>query len=189
MPLFYAAKFYWAAGVLSAFLGSKQLRSELMNQGPNSGQKVPDWPRSKAPSPTKASTSSFSQSSTSPPSPLSFLKSSYLIRMTSYGKVLQPRAFIPIAERFHLLAEIDRQIIPTTIPYLIKHPDLSLAINLLGQTFADLTLADLIESSYKAANINPARIIFEITETGRHRLTALSVKRVTILWRSKRNPS
>lgn len=87
------------------------------------------------------------------------------IRMNSYGQVLQPRAFIPIAERFHLLAEIDRQIIGKTVPYLIQHPDLSLAINLSGQTFADLTLADLIESSYKAANINPARIIFEITET------------------------
>jgi diguanylate cyclase (GGDEF)-like protein len=88
-----------------------------------------------------------------------------LIRMNRLGKSLPPRAFIPIAERFHLLAEIDRQIIAKTVPYLLNHPDLSLAINLSGQTFGDQTLADFIESCYQAANIDPRRIIFEITET------------------------
>jgi diguanylate cyclase (GGDEF)-like protein len=88
-----------------------------------------------------------------------------LIRMNRNGKLLPPRAFLPIAERFHLLAEIDRQIIGKTVPYLVNDPDLSLAINLSGQTFADQTLANFIESSYTSANIDPARIIFEITET------------------------
>ena len=42
-----------------------------------------------------------------------------LIRMNRNGKLLPPRAFLPIAERFHLLAEIDRQIIGKTVPILL----------------------------------------------------------------------
>jgi EAL domain-containing protein (putative c-di-GMP-specific phosphodiesterase class I) len=38
-------------------------------------------------------------------------------------------------------------------------------VNLSGQSFADETLVTFIESCYKSANINPARLIFEVTET------------------------
>jgi diguanylate cyclase (GGDEF)-like protein len=88
-----------------------------------------------------------------------------LIRMESGGNLLFPRSFIPTAERFHLISEIDRQVIRKTIPYLAAHSHLCLAVNLSGQSFADETLVQFIESCYKSANIDPARLIFEVTET------------------------
>jgi diguanylate cyclase (GGDEF)-like protein len=88
-----------------------------------------------------------------------------LIRMDSNGKLLLPGAFLPIAERFRLLPEIDRQVIRKTVPHLAARDDLYLTVNLSGQSFADETLPEFIESCYKNAGINPCRVIFEITET------------------------
>jgi diguanylate cyclase (GGDEF)-like protein len=88
-----------------------------------------------------------------------------LARMNSDGKLLLPRSFLPTAERFHLLPEIDRQIIGKTVPHLAALGDLHLAINLSGQSFADATLPDFIESCFKTGEVDPSRVIFEITET------------------------
>ena len=88
-----------------------------------------------------------------------------LARMKSDGKSLLPGSFLPTAERFHLLPEIDRQVIGKTIPHLAAIDDLNLAVNLSGQSFADETLPDFIESCFKDANVDPSRVIFEITET------------------------
>ncbi len=88
-----------------------------------------------------------------------------LARMNSDGKLLLPGSFLRTAERFHLLPEIDRQVISKTVPHLIATGDLHLAVNLSGQSFADETLPDFIESCFKAADVDPSRVIFEITET------------------------
>jgi diguanylate cyclase (GGDEF)-like protein len=88
-----------------------------------------------------------------------------LLRLPSDRKLLPPAAFIPTAERFHLMPEIDRQVITMTLPYLVKKSDLHLAINLSGQSFGDQTLPAFIEASFKGAGIEPKRITFEITET------------------------
>ena len=88
-----------------------------------------------------------------------------LARMKSDGKSLLPGSFLPTAERFHLLPEIDRQVIGKTIPHLAAIDDLNLAVNLSGQSFADETLPDFIESCFKDADVDPSRVIFEITET------------------------
>jgi EAL domain-containing protein (putative c-di-GMP-specific phosphodiesterase class I) len=42
---------------------------------------------------------------------------------------------------------------------------LRLAINLSGQSFADQTLPDFIEAAFNAAQVEPYRVTFEITET------------------------
>jgi diguanylate cyclase (GGDEF)-like protein len=88
-----------------------------------------------------------------------------LLRLPSDHKLLPPAAFIPTAERFHLMPEIDRQVITMTLPYLVKNSSLHLAINLSGQSFGDQTLPAFIEASFKCAGIEPNRITFEITET------------------------
>ena len=76
--------------------------------------------------------------------------------MESGGKLLFfPRSFIPTAERFHLISEIDRQVIGQVIPYLAAHHDLCLAVNLSGQSFADETLVQFIESCYQSARSIP----------------------------------
>jgi diguanylate cyclase (GGDEF)-like protein len=87
------------------------------------------------------------------------------MRMNSDGELLLPPSFLSTAERFRLLPEIDRQVIGKTVPHLIANDDLYLAINLSGQSFGDVTLPDFIESCFKAADVDPSRVIFEITET------------------------
>jgi diguanylate cyclase (GGDEF)-like protein len=88
-----------------------------------------------------------------------------LARMQSDGKLLLPGSFLPTAERFNLLPEIDRQVIAKAIPHLSADGNLHLAVNLSGQSFADETLPDFIESCFKSSEVDPSRVIFEITET------------------------
>ena len=88
-----------------------------------------------------------------------------LVRLPSDGKLLLPRAFLPAAERFHLMPDIDRQVITKALPYLAAHENLHLAINLSGQSFGDQTLPGFIEESFSTAMVEPRRVTFEITET------------------------
>jgi diguanylate cyclase (GGDEF)-like protein len=88
-----------------------------------------------------------------------------LVRLPSNGKLLLPGTFLPVAERFHLAAEIDRQVINKALSHLGANSSLRLAINLSGQSFADQTLPDFIEAAFNAAQVEPCRVTFEITET------------------------
>lgn len=88
-----------------------------------------------------------------------------LIRLPSNGKLLLPSAFLPAAERFHLMPEIDRQVVTKALLHLAKDNKLRLAINLSGQSFGDRTLPDFIKTSFDAAGVEPNRVMFEITET------------------------
>jgi diguanylate cyclase (GGDEF)-like protein len=88
-----------------------------------------------------------------------------LIRLRRNGTLLLPGTFLPTAERFHLMPEIDRHVIAKALPHLAANSELNLAINLSGQSFGDDTLPDFIETSFKTAGIAPSRVIFEITET------------------------
>ena len=88
-----------------------------------------------------------------------------LVRLPSQGKLLLPSHFLPAAERFHLMPEIDRQVITKALKHLVKNHKLRLAINLSGQSFGDRALPDFIGSSFNAAGVESDRVTFEITET------------------------
>jgi diguanylate cyclase (GGDEF)-like protein len=88
-----------------------------------------------------------------------------LVRLPNNGTLLLPGTFLPTAERFRLMPEIDRQVISKALPHLSANQALHLAINLSGQSFGDETLPDFIEASFKIAGVEPRRAIFEITET------------------------
>ena len=88
-----------------------------------------------------------------------------LIRLPNKGELLPPSAFVPAAERYHLMPEIDRQVITKAVKHLVTNNKLRLAINLSGQSFAADTLGDFIETSFKVAGVEPNRVVFEITET------------------------
>lgn len=80
------------------------------------------------------------------------------------GEIILPDTFIPVAERFGLMAQMDRWVIETAFKTLRKHPGLNLFINLSGTSLGDGTLLDLVESLIRGST-NPSRIGFEITET------------------------
>lgn len=89
-----------------------------------------------------------------------------LIRLKdNEGKLIPPGLFIPIAERFGLMPQIDRWVVETALQYLVKHQDLKLFINLSGISMNDKELLIYIKDSISNSNIDPSRIGFEITET------------------------
>jgi diguanylate cyclase (GGDEF)-like protein len=88
-----------------------------------------------------------------------------LIRLPNNGKLLPPNAFVPAAERFNLMAEIDRQVMTKAVKQMVQNEKLHLSINLSGQSFADQSLPEFIQSSFQAAHVEPKRVTFEITET------------------------
>lgn len=88
-----------------------------------------------------------------------------LVRLPSSDELRLPSTFLPAAERFHLMPEIDRQVITKALPHLAANNSLHLTINLSGQSFGDETLPDFIENSFRTSGLEPGRVIFEITET------------------------
>jgi len=81
------------------------------------------------------------------------------------GAIILPGGFIPVAERFGLMAQLDRWVIEAAFKTLRENPDLNLFINLSGNSLGDDTLLDLVESLIRNSSTNPSRIGFEITET------------------------
>ena len=87
----------------------------------------------------------------------------------SRGNVISPDAFLPTAERFNMMHDIDRWVIKQAIMSLAqqKHENrnIRLSVNLSGQTLEDTELANYVSHLIKSYGINPMSIMFEITET------------------------
>ncbi|GHE94902.1 sensor domain-containing protein [Thalassotalea profundi] len=94
-----------------------------------------------------------------------------LLRMVSLdGELISPALFIPAAERFNLMGEIDRWVLTNVISLLRNNQKLladtqKCSINLSGATIIDETLADEIIDLLTINEIPPQKICFEITET------------------------
>ena len=93
-----------------------------------------------------------------------------LVRMRRNGEILLPGAFLPAAERYNVIVELDRWVIDTYFRWLSENPDrletLEQAnINLSGQSVSTVELTSFILSAFKRYEIPPAKICFEITES------------------------
>jgi len=86
----------------------------------------------------------------------------------SRGELISPDAFLPTAERFNLMIDIDRWVIKHAVKKLAtivsRGADTSLAINLSAQTLEDKTLADYVKKTTATYGISPKMLLFEITE-------------------------
>ncbi|MDO8141108.1 MAG: EAL domain-containing protein [Candidatus Brocadiales bacterium] len=93
-----------------------------------------------------------------------------LLRMINEkGEIVAPPSFLDIAERFGLIHDIDRWVVIRAIN-LIKELQQDgkptyLEVNLSGRAFSDKKLLPLIRNEMAATAIDPATIVFEITET------------------------
>jgi diguanylate cyclase (GGDEF)-like protein/PAS domain S-box-containing protein len=86
-----------------------------------------------------------------------------LIRMLSEeGEIIAPGEFLPAAERFGLIGEIDRWVTEHALRLAIDGE--RVAINLAGPTIGDERVLSLVREAL-ADGLNPANVIFEITET------------------------
>lgn len=85
------------------------------------------------------------------------------------GNVLLPASFIPAAEQFGLMAQLDRWVIATAFSsyHAIFGNDsgVHIAINLSGHSLNDEDLFAYVEAQFQTHNLEPALVCFEITET------------------------
>jgi EAL domain-containing protein (putative c-di-GMP-specific phosphodiesterase class I) len=89
-----------------------------------------------------------------------------LLRMIDeHGRLLPPAQFIPAAERYGLMGEVDRWVVREGFRHLTGLPGIELSINLSGLSLQDDGFAAFVHREMRAQAIDPTRICFEITET------------------------
>jgi diguanylate cyclase (GGDEF)-like protein/PAS domain S-box-containing protein len=84
------------------------------------------------------------------------------------GRITSPAAFIPAAERYHLIPSIDRWVVHAAFEILSRDSltaGTCFAINLSGQSIGEGDFLDYVLAEMETSGIAPARICFEITET------------------------
>ena len=93
-----------------------------------------------------------------------------LLRLpTEDGPSIKPSGFIPAAERFGLMHNLDRWTVRRAMEFLAElHADkieTQFSINLSGRAVDDGKLLKMIQSILNDSGLNPASLTFEITET------------------------
>jgi PAS domain S-box-containing protein len=87
-----------------------------------------------------------------------------LVRLiTPSGEVVQPGAFLPIAERYGLVADIDRWVITKAIKRAATGRRVE--ANISAWTIANADLIPMIERLLDETKADPSNLVFEITET------------------------
>lgn len=94
-----------------------------------------------------------------------------LIRLNDNNTVTAPDSFIPAAERYNLMPQLDEWVILNTFNFIEEYrnknnTDIRVAINLSGQSLSDDSVLNLITKLLrKNAKLKKECICFEITET------------------------
>jgi EAL domain-containing protein (putative c-di-GMP-specific phosphodiesterase class I) len=93
-----------------------------------------------------------------------------LLRLTGDdGESIPPAAFIPTAERFGMIQEIDRWVVRRAIEMLDAYRDwpggVRFEVNVSGKSMSDPLLLELVEHEIAARDVDPANLVIEITET------------------------
>lgn len=96
----------------------------------------------------------------------------FLVRMVELdGKVTGPTQFIPAAERYYLMSDVDRYVLAASIKHLQDESangnifDGVTAINLSGQSIGDEKFLAFATEVLLQSGIDTSRLCFEITET------------------------
>ncbi|MCU1622990.1 MAG: hypothetical protein JWL79_1835 [Frankiales bacterium] len=87
-----------------------------------------------------------------------------LLRLiTPRGDVIAPGAFLPVAERYGLIADVDRWVITSAIERAAAGHRVE--ANVSAWSIANVDLVPLIEQQLQATGADPSYLVFEITET------------------------
>ncbi len=113
-----------------------------------------------------------------------------LIRKIGFdGKIMLPTTFIPSAERYHLMPNIDRWVIKNTfasyrqmLNSTAEKCNYLFSINLSGTSLGDKSLLGYIREQFAIYAIPPQSICFEITETA----AIVNLKNTILLFSSLR---
>jgi len=93
-----------------------------------------------------------------------------LIRMLDKDdKEILPGYFIPTAERFHMMPELDYWVLDAAMKKLLdinkKWPNAGMSINVSGHTLCHKDFCNIVKEKLDQYEIEPEKISFEITET------------------------
>jgi diguanylate cyclase (GGDEF)-like protein/PAS domain S-box-containing protein len=87
----------------------------------------------------------------------------------SHGELVSPNAFLPAAERFGLIRQIDRWVIDRALRTLRETEAnpcrVELSVNLSGQSLESPDMVEFITASVVKYDVDPERLVFEITES------------------------
>jgi diguanylate cyclase (GGDEF)-like protein/PAS domain S-box-containing protein len=91
------------------------------------------------------------------------------LRADGHDQPLSPNSFLYVAERFGLIQQFDGWVARRGIALIAEHARagrrLVLHVNLSGKSIGDPRVAALIEEAIDGAGIDPACLVFELTET------------------------
>ncbi len=95
-----------------------------------------------------------------------------LVRMQDeHGKIIPPGAFIPAAERYNQMPNLDRWVIRRTLEMLreaqgdLAFPPVEVAINLSGKSLTDDSFLEYVVDLFDATGVPCENVSFEVTET------------------------
>lgn len=91
-----------------------------------------------------------------------------LLRVTDTdGRLRFPSEYIEIAEKHHAMGDIDRWVIRQSCRWLARQPldSGTLSINLSAHSVREPEMLDFIREELGESRVDPARVVFEITET------------------------
>ncbi|HVM64568.1 MAG TPA: bifunctional diguanylate cyclase/phosphodiesterase [Acidimicrobiales bacterium] len=106
-----------------------------------------------------------------------------LVRWTHGSELVPPDEFIPFAERSGLIGPLTdfvlREALAQCHAWRASGHDLSVAVNLSARSLLDVDLADDIARALEEAQVEPAHLVLEITETSlmsdaRHAMSVLN---------------
>jgi len=87
-----------------------------------------------------------------------------LLRMIgANGEVIAPGSFLPVEEKYGMIAEIDRWVIRQAAR--VAGSGQRVEANLSADSISDLSLLTFIERELRDAGAEPSKLVFEITET------------------------
>ena len=98
------------------------------------------------------------------------LRGEVLLRMVEDDQIVEPGAFLPVAERYALATRIDRWVVGAVFEWLTRHGHRlsnvdALSINLSGQSVSDTAFQQFLLERMQAITFDRRKLYFEVTET------------------------
>ncbi|MDH5648841.1 MAG: EAL domain-containing protein [Gammaproteobacteria bacterium] len=91
-----------------------------------------------------------------------------LLRLPRDGELILPGAFLPAAERFGLMLELDRWVVNRALEILAEYfaigREITFSINISGQMFEDPKFVKTIREKLDSYQLPGSQVVFEITE-------------------------
>ncbi len=93
-----------------------------------------------------------------------------LVRMIKDNEIIPPGAFLPAAERYNAIVEVDKWVVENYFKWLANNPNeqaklIQVNINLSGQTLGDAEFPVFLDDMFSRYKVPTEKICLEITES------------------------